>query len=378
MTTRGSSESVVAPPGVIEADAPATIRGEHDAKRFLRKRILRAGMRTLIRPLISWKPIAQPKDGYTILIGCTQRLVSMIWANLSMLNRCDMTGCDQVLIGIDSLPGELGIDLDAKAKEVAPNLRVKFLYYTPHQARITRLINWGWIYSWLNWSKGISQTRTKYAFLHDFDALLLNPSIIRQRWDMIRSMDVDYLGHSYYDGHGVSPADKMVTTFELMFDAELVRKNHRPIELFNTMAIFKGRRVEFDTFLNAQARSSKRFSTPIVREDMVHPSEMIVQFVDFNAGRDRTPAKNNLMMIPYYQAVGGDFALLDDLTNQMTSGKRVVTLWGRPLDLSRMTWIHADWLRSLGFQVEQHQSGGVRPQVQKYFDALVSVAAPKE
>ena len=123
MTTRGTTESVVVPPGVIEADAPSTIRGEHDAKRYLRKRILRAGMRTLIKPLISWNPIEQPKEGYTILIGCTQRLVSMIWANLSMLDRCDMTGCDQVLIGIDSLPGELGIDLDAKAKQVAPHAR---------------------------------------------------------------------------------------------------------------------------------------------------------------------------------------------------------------------------------------------------------------
>lgn len=361
------------PAGVIEAAAPDTIRGVHDAKRFLRKRILRAGMRTLIRPLISWKPIEQPKEGYTILIGCTKRLVSMIWANLSMLDRCDMTGCDGVLIGIDALPGELGIDLDAKAKEVAPNLKVQFLYYTPLQAKVTRLINWGWIYSWLNWSKGISQTRTKYAFLHDFDALLLNPQIIRQRWDMIREMGVQYLGHSYYDGHGVSPADKMVTTFELMFDAENVRQNHKPIELFNTMAIFKGRRVEFDTFLNAQSKGGKRFSTPITNPEMVHPSEMIVQFVDFNAGRDRTPARNNLMMIPYYQAVGGDFALLDDLADQMASGKSTVTLWGRPLDLSRMNWVHADWLRQLGFQVESHVAGAVRPKVQRYFDSLVAV-----
>lgn len=367
-----------APPGITEADAPATIRGEHDAKRFLRKRALRLGMRTLIRPLISWKRLDTPAVGYTILIGCTQRLVSMIWANLSMLDRCDLTGCDQVLIGIDSLPGELGIDLDARAKEVAPHLNVRFLYYTPLQAKVTRLINWGWIYSWLNWSKGIAQTRTRYAFLHDFDALLLDPRIIRDRWDLIRSMNIEYLGHSYYDGHGVSPADKMVTTFELMFDAQNVRNNHKPIELFNTMARFKGRRVEFDTFLNAQSKGGKRFSTPIAREDMVHPSEMIVQFVDFNAGRDRTPAKNNLMMIAYYQAVGGDFALLDDLSAQMASGKRVVTLWGRPLDLSKMSWIHADWLRGQGFQVEEHLGHGVRPQVRKFFDSLVSVAQPKE
>jgi hypothetical protein len=370
--------SGLAPPGVVEANAPATVRGEHDARRYFRKCVLRAGMRTLIRPLVSWKPMAAPKDGYTILIGCTQRLVSMIWANLSMLDRCDMAGCDGVLIGIDCVPGELGIDLEAKAKQVAPNLNVTFLYYTPTQARITRLINWGWVYSWLNWSKGISQTRTKYAFLHDFDALLLNPAIMRERWELIRSMGVEYLGHSYYDGHGVSPADKMVTTFELMFDAEHVRRNHRPIELFNTMARFKGRRVEFDTFLNAQSKGGTRFSTPILPHEMVHPSEMIVQFVDFNAGRDRTPAKNNLMMIPYYQALGGDFGLLDDLSAQMKSGKRVVTLWGRPLDLSRMSWVHADWLRGLGFQVEAHVVGGVRPAVRDYFEGLVAVAAPQQ
>jgi hypothetical protein len=62
----------------------------------------------------------------------------------------------------------------------------------------------------------------------------------------------------------------------------------------------------------------------------------------------------------------------------MSSGKRVVTLWGRPLDLSKMSWIHADWLRQLGFQVEGHLGHEVRPQVRKYFESLVSVAEAKK
>jgi hypothetical protein len=352
----------------------AAFPGLHTRRRYVRKALLRAVLRTVLRPLVSWKPLDDPKSGYTILIGCAHRLTSMLWANLALLNRLDTTGCDRVLIAIDCLEGELGVDLEARAREVAPNLRVHFIYYTPFQKRVTRVFDWGWIYCWLNWCLAIRDTRTRYGFIHDFDALLLKPDVIRKRWEMITREDAQFIAHRFYVGHGFNASDELGITWEMIFDAQYLRANFRPIQLFNRMARHKGRLVEFDTFLEVQSKGARTLARALDDEDLVHPTEVIVTFVDFNAGRhSRTPDKNNLLMIPYYNSVADDTALLDDLATQMEAGNGTVKIWGRPLDVTRMGWVHADWLRQLAYRVEHRVFGKVRANVKRFFDALVAL-----
>jgi hypothetical protein len=358
----------------FDGDEVGEYPGVHTPGRFVRKKVIRAGLRAILRPLTSWEPLVDPKDGYTILIGCTHRLIPMLWANLALLDRIDTTGCDRVLIAIDCLEGELGVDLEARARQVAPHLDVRFIYYTPFQKRVTRVFDWGWVYCWFNWCLAIREVRTRYAFIHDFDALLLKPDVVRKRWEMIQREGVEFIAHHYYVGHGFNAGDQLGITWEMVFDAAYVRAKAEPIDLFNRMARHKGRLVEFDTFLEVQSRGTRTLARPIDLADLVHPTEVIVTFVDFCAGRtSRTPAKNNLLMIPYYYAVAEDNALLDDLARQMETGRPTVTIWGRPLDVSRMGHVHADWLRQLAYRLEDRVFGGPRPNVQRFFSALLAL-----
>lgn len=351
------------------------MHGAHTSLRYALKSITRAGMRALISPLVHWTPMERVDDGYTVLIGCVYRLQAMIPANLRMLALQQAPHCREVILCIDCEPHEVDAGFEQRVREAAHPLALRCVFYSPRQRRITRLIDWGWVYAWLNWSMGIAHCTTRYAMLHDFDALLLNPDVLEQRYDAIRSQGVEYLGMDYYAGLGVLPEDKLVKTFELMFDCAFVRRSFRPIQLFNTMARLQGRRVEFDTFLNAQATAGRTAVLPIDQTEMVHPSQMICQFVDFTAGRKRVPAaSNNLLMIPFYEHLGGDSSAMLRLTDEIRAQRGVATLWSHPLDVRRLAPAHAAWIRKQGQRAEAEIFGHVKPESTAYFDAIDSCA----
>jgi hypothetical protein len=347
------------------------MKHDHTLLRYVAKAIARLGLRSLISPLVQWSPLDEGDDGYTVLIGCVYRLQAMIPANLRMLARQEAPNCREILLCIDCEKHELDAGFEARVQDAAGRLKVRCLYYTAYQRRVTRLIDWGWVYSWLNWSLGIANTTTRYAMLHDFDALLLNPGILEDRYQAIREQAIEYLGMDYYSGLGVLPDDRLVKTFELMFDCAFVRRRFRPIELFNTMAHFRGRLVEFDTFLNAQAKDGRTGVLPIDQTEMVHPSQMICQFVDFTAGRRRVPPEsNNLLMIPFYEHLGGDGALMDVVTRELNNGDGNATLWGHRLEVRHLSPAHAEWIRKQGSRAEIEICGRVSPESEAYFRAI--------
>ena len=352
------------------------MQSAHSLSRYLLKLVSRAGMRLLIAPLCRWSTQANAEPGYSVLIGCVYRLQSMIPANLRMLARQHAPNCREILLCIDCEPHEVDAGFEKRVQDAAQPLAVRCLYYTPWQRRITRLIDWGWVYAWLNWCKGIAGSRTRYAMLHDFDALLLNPDVLEQRYVAIRDLGVEYLGMDYYSGLGVLPEDKLVKTFELMFDAAFVRRSFRPIELFNAMDRRGDRLVEYDTFLNAQSKAGRTAVLPIDATEMVHPSQMICQFVDFTAGRNRVPqATNNLLMIPFYEHLGGDSSSMLRLTQEIRATGGTATLWSRLLDVRLLTPAHAAWIRKQGCRAETLIFGEVRPESSAYFDAIDRSAA---
>ena len=294
-------------------------------------------------------------------------------ANLAALARQKRDNLREVVLVIDGSAEEVGFDVRVRAGVVAPGLPVRVVHYNERQRRVSRRIDWGWVYAWLSWCIGIGECSTRYAMLHDFDALLLDPNVLEDRFREIQSRKVEYLGIAYHAGGGTQESDRLCRTFELMFDAAFVRANHRPIELFNTMRWMGGRRIEFDTFLNAQYKAGKRDIIPLPADHMVHPSQMICQFVDYCGGRGRVPTSNNLLMIPYYEFLGGDGRLMDDLTKQLQSnssgGSGGVSLWGRTLDVAAIAPQHRAWMRKQAERME-FSLGDPRPNVIAYFSAI--------
>lgn len=332
----------------------------------------RGVLRLMLRRLVDWQSLAAPEPGYSVIIGALATMPEVARANLRMLERQNTDHLREVIIVFDqpreTLPPEFERDLQA----AYPRLPLRCLFYNRAQARRLRLIGWGWCYSWLSWCLGIAACRTRHALLHDLDALLLRPDILEQRYQAIRRVGHEFLGRGFYNGNGIHRADGLAVTFELMFDAQWVRRMFRPIELFNRIGWFRGRRVEFDTFLHAQASRGRIDVLPIDPEDLVHPSQVFCQYTELaNRPRYVPPEANNLPMLPYLLHLGGHPHVLARETEALgRCAPGQAMLFGRPLDVSRLSARHWHWLITQVSRVERAVVGQLRPEVHAYFDAL--------
>ncbi|MFW6059412.1 MAG: WecB/TagA/CpsF family glycosyltransferase [Phycisphaeraceae bacterium] len=332
----------------------------------------RALLRGVLRWLCSWSPLDDPRPGYTVITGCVADLPEVLHANLAMLRRQQREHLHEVLIVVDRPRAALGADFEATLRQRFPDLPLRCLYYTPRQARTLRVIRWAWCYSWLSWCIGIAACRTRYALLHDLDALLLHRDLLEQRYHAIRQRGCEYLGGKFYNGNGVVSDDRLAVTFELMFDVPFVRRTFRPTDLFNHVGRIGSRRVEFDTFLHAQTRRGRSEIERIDARDMVHPSQVFCQYTAFRTSpRYVPPEKNNLLMLPYLFHVGGDERTLREHTEALRrSDDGRAALFGWPLDVSQLSRHHLDWLVEQATRVERAVAGHVRPEVADYFEAL--------
>src|SRR4051794_3599427 len=93
-------------PALTPARPSATVCGPMRGKytnpaKFHAARARRAALRRLVGPFLRWRPLADPRPGYSILIGCNAPLAPMLGANLQLLARQDLSDLDKILIVFD-------------------------------------------------------------------------------------------------------------------------------------------------------------------------------------------------------------------------------------------------------------------------------------
>lgn len=339
-------------------------------------RLRRGLLRTILQRLVRWTAMADPVEGYSIIIGCRVDLLGVLRANLTCLRQQRLQHLRELVLVFDESPSHLPGDFETKIASTAAGLPVRFAYYAPSHVRLIRALRWGWANAWLSWSLGISEVRSQYAVLHDLDALLLNDDFLEERYHRIRAERLHYLGMRYYVGNGVIEEHSLVTTFEMFFDAAYVRSRFLPIDLFNHVQSYENRTVDFDTFLYAQSRGGRRAVSPGRLEDIVHPSQMICQYLMQLSGSNRLPAgTNNLLLIPYFMYLGGELELLAELTRHLEARTNPITLFGRPYRASSLTADHAAWITKQTHCVETALHSRVRPEVRRYCDAITRIAS---
>ena len=336
---------------------------------YLYVKLYRFFIRAVIRSFVSWTPMTEVRDGYTVIIGCVQRLPDLLLANLRCLARQDRRNLVEILLVLDG-NGPEGID--ARIAEAIPGIPHRVLRWSGWQKFVTGVFRWPWINAWLSWSIAIREVRSRHVLIQDLDALLMKRDFLECRYAAIRELNVPYLGVRWYEGNGILPDAELVTTFQMMFDGEFVRRTFTPMALFNQVAMYRGRSVDFDTFLHAESVAGERRMIPTDLDDFVHPSQMICQWAFHMNGDSRLPTRtHNLMLLPYFMYLGGESVMLPRLTREMTDRKGGdVTFFDRPLRISDLTPEHVAWLEKQAGQVERCLHGIVRPEVRGYFDAL--------
>ncbi|MEX0885164.1 MAG: hypothetical protein WD009_01875 [Phycisphaeraceae bacterium] len=344
----------------------------HSHGRYLYALARQRALRAILRPLCRWRPLEAPQPGYTIIIGCPASMTKVLYANLALLMRQQRHHLREVVLVLDVPRAHRDAGLERDLTLRFGELSLRFVYYSSLQARVLDRIGWAWTYCWLSWALGVAAVRTRYALLHDLDALLLRGELIEERYRAIRERGGHFLGPRYYRGNGITSDDGLVVTFEMMFDAAWLRGQTRPIDLFNRVSRHRGRRIEYDTFLYPQRLSGRSSVLPIDASAMMHPSQLVCQFVELNQRRRYVPpTRNNLPLLPYFHYLAGEHDILDAHRDSIDHPDGdVVELLGKPMDLSRLSLRHAAWLDEQGRRVEHALVGRTRPEVDRYFHAL--------
>jgi hypothetical protein len=350
--------------------------------RFHAARLRGAALRAVIGPLADWTPLESPRPGYSVVIGCSADLVPILQANLQMLTRQRRENLDRVILVFDRTAEAVQGSIEPRLRErYGAALPLSFVYYNDLQDRVLGTINWGWTYCWMNWVLGVAASRTRHVLIHDLDAMLVRPDLLESRYAAAHNAGAAFCGTSCYHTNGISRDDRLLTTFEMVCDVAHLRARFRPIDCYNLPARWKGRRVEFDTWLWPQKVSyengARGLLLPVDLEDMVHPSQMICQYMDVRfRQRYVPPANNNILMIPYFMELGGDRETLCRHQAALdASDGRTVACFGRPTDFRHFAATHAAWLTEQGHRLDRAVHGRVRPEIEHYFASITSLAA---
>jgi hypothetical protein len=336
---------------------------------FAKARARRGLMRAALRPLVQWPSHREAADGYTIAIGCSSAIPDILIANLRFLSKQDLSCAREILVVFDcplsTAPTYIREHIETEFSE----LPVRWLCYSDAQAAVAKAIDWGWCYAWMSWSLAIGEARTRHVFLHDFDALLLDPALIQERYELALQRGVEFLGTSFYQGNGFTTEDGLVTTFELMLDAAFLKQHFSPIHLFNHVGWLGDRAVEFDTLLYAQSLRGRRAVVPIPVPAMVHPGQMICQTIDLLRRPQKLPRNTSLPLLPYY-------LYLSDKPEHLIAGTEELEatgnlrLWDRPLRVSEIEPAPRAWLVEQAVRAELAHCGELREEPARYLRAL--------
>ena len=349
----------------------STEKYETDFK-FNLARMRRWLLRAVIRNLVRWEPMSRPLPGYTVVVGVPAPLERIALPSLKLIEQQEREHLHEVLVVCDRPKSQMPTPIEDELQVAYPQLPMRFLYWTDWQRRVVNWLKFSWIDAWLSWCTGIAHTRTRFAFLHDLDAMLLRPTILQQQYQEILDAEAPFVGVRHYGGNGIEPADGFVVTFELLFDAELIRRELNPLHLFNHVCRFNDRRVELDIFLHAQTLLGQARHAPVDASDLVHPGQLFNQFNELRRRSEyRLPESNNLPLIPYLLYLAGEPAVLSEHREAFESAEGSnVRFMGLPMDASRLSLHHVGWLIEQARRLEQAFAGRLRPEVAMYLDSI--------
>lgn len=368
---RPASRHTIAPP------AGTPMKKYHTNMQYVRARMTREVLRAIIRPLAFWQEVDAPAAGYSLVIAAYAPLADVLPANFSLLAGQDLTRLREVIISMDAPASPQLRKLERELAERLP-VPTRVLYRSSAQAMALRAINWGWVGCWLNYVEGLAACRTRWALLHDMDAMLIDKHFLARRFARISSdggngqAAAKYLAVRWYEGNGIVPQDRVGYVVNMALDVASLRQRHRPIDAFNRVGTLGDRRVEWDTLLWPQQLDRATEVMPVEDGHWVHPSQVASQHMYLRRyGHYRPDRPCNLPWVPYLLDLGGQPDVLEAHRRALAespSGR--VPFLGGTIDFSGHTREQTQWTAKQMFRVEEAFHGQVRSEVRDYIDAL--------
>src|SRR5215207_453290 len=133
------------------------------------RKLKRDAIKALLRPWLRWRPLDQPRDGFSIVLGVPWALRHLLPLNLQFVGRTDLGPLHRMHVVFDRVRQEGSEAFTASVAERFPRLPLSFGFHPPLIGHLVELVNQSKFYASMNWTLGLAQCETRYAVLHDFD-----------------------------------------------------------------------------------------------------------------------------------------------------------------------------------------------------------------
>ncbi|RKZ40521.1 MAG: hypothetical protein DRR16_32345 [Candidatus Parabeggiatoa sp. nov. 3] len=290
---------------------------------FLIAKVQKNFKRHQISKLFSWQPLPELETGCTAIIAMCSRMPDVLGANLYCLNKNKWDGLKEVLITVDAEKGVLPSGFEDEIIKKFPQLKVTFLYYNRQQAEFTAKVNDPYIYSWLSWGTCMNHVSTKIVLIQDYDALVLSGKALEKRYHAFLESGAKIQGITWCKIGGFEAKDHLATTFEAFMDVNWIR-TFPPVMGYNRVGLLKERKVDYDTYLDIQANhtpENQRTIIPMSEDELVHPSQMITQYMRFRNSPGKVLPCFAVTMIPFFYFISGQENAIINATQALQLGK---------------------------------------------------------
>lgn len=335
--------------------------------------IFRETLKSVLAAMWKWRPLHDPVEGYSIVIGVPWALRELVRVNLTFIQKCNLEGLDQIILVFDRAQQPGGAEFMDTIRADYSDLPLEMFFQPTMSGKYVRMINKSHFYANLNWTMGVAKCRAKYAILHDFDLYPVEPNMFSAIYETMKRKELHFSGLvDRMDKHWWDVIDPpTIGSCELGIDVEWIRSNAKAIDCFHKLVMIKGQRCNLDSFNYVQLRTDKRALAEGATEDsFVHVWNLCSTYLKYSNGQPFRIAWR-LHSLWYLQSVSGMPEKLEEVTRAMGEATSpTITIDGIASDFSDVHVTCADVLSTRVSTMDEALHGAVRPEVTAYLDGF--------
>lgn len=338
---------------------------------YLRNRLGRESVKTLLRACLHWKPLTDPRPGFSIVLGTPWDLRHLLAVNLKFVARTDTTSLHRIHVVFDRRPRPGADELIAEVRAAFPQLPLTFRFYPPFTGRIIERVNVSTFYNSMNTVLALGECETKYAILHDFDLYPLAPDYFTGIVEAMAQRQLRFSGRelTYFDG--LTERDAVIGTWSLGIDVEWLRRRHHPVTCFHTtIPTAEGRWMSLDPYSHLQMQTPERDLAGPIDGLACHVRNLCSTYLRFTGGKHAKVAWR-LHYLWYLEGLDSRphrVAEVTEAMNNASDGR--LTIDGLSADFSKVHAGSAGVLRSELRLMDRTLFGAPRPETEAYIDAF--------
>ncbi len=337
----------------------------------LRQRYGRELIKASLAPLLRWSELAQPQQGYSIILGVPWDLRHLLPVNLRFIARTNHTHLHHIHVIFDRRQRRGAETLTESSRRDFPELPLSFQFYPALAGHIIERVNVSTFYNSMNTVLGLSSCTTRYAILHDFDLYPLSSNYFEHVAAAMHDRNLRFAGLEYTSFENLTETDAILGTWCLGIDVPWLRSNYRPIDCFHKVASLNGRPVNLDPYSWIQTRTPERDLVRTINSgDCCHVKNLCSTYLRFVTGR-WSKIVWRLHFVWYLETLAGDSKNFDIALNAMRDADdRILVVGNHEVDFADTDPTCANVLRHELTRMEYALFGECRPHVEEYIRAF--------